>query len=134
MSDGFISFGVERYDLAFGDFEGLFDGLDEPATAVLVVDQAVDDDLNAVAVAFVERRELVKSVDDTVDAGAGKAGPLKLFWDVLKGTLLINHNRRQDHQTRPAGRRDDLIDDRRGRLADDGLAVKRTVRHADTGE
>ena len=97
-------------------------------------DEAVDDDLDRVALVLVEGRRVGEVVHLAVDADADEALAAGALEDPIALGLAVLDQRPEDEQPRAFGQRQDLVDDLLDRLALDLAAARRAVRVADPRE
>ena len=115
-------------------FQRELDALGDAAFDAFFVDDAVDDDIEVVRFAAVER-DLVAEVDDgAVDAGADEAFPAHAFELELQLPLSRARDRREHAEASALGHRQDAVDDLLHRLRLDALATVGAVRDADARE
>ena len=115
--------------------QGQFDRIGE-ARAVAGQHEAVDDDVDAVRLLFVERGDFFEQIRLAIDLDARKAVALQGRKNLFMAALLSLHDRREEENLQRRvqfGRQrvwqvDDRIDDLLGRLAGDGLAAVWTMR------
>ena len=96
-------------------------------------DVPVDDDLDRVALVFVERRCIGDVVLLTVDPDTDEALPPRGVDDAIALGLAVLDQWSEDQQAGALGLGEDLVDDLLDALALDGVTVG-TVRHADPRE
>jgi hypothetical protein len=96
-------------------------------------DVAVDDDLDRVALVFVELLRLGEVHELAVDPDPDEPLPAGRLEDAIALRLAVLDERTQDQQPAALGQGEDLVDDLLDRLALDLVAV-RAVGVADTGE
>ncbi len=132
VTEFLIRVGIDGSHTAFRNIKRLFNRLSQTRPAVVIVDDTINDDFDSVFVIFVELRELIQCIDDSVDPGASKTNALVLLRDMLESTLLVNDDWLQNHQSGVSWQCCYLIDNRIGRLPGNRLTAYRTVGYADT--
>jgi hypothetical protein len=106
----------------------------EAAAQVGAHHEAVDHHLDGVVVAPVERRDLVHRVDGPVDHHPREALGADALEHVAVLALSAPHERREHHEARALGQREDVVGDLLDRLAGDRAAADRAVGLADARE
>ena len=124
-----------RDDQAAADLERRLERIGEPLLEAGLHHQPVDQDVDRVLLLLVERRDLLREVDDlAVDARAQEALPRHLGELLPVLALLAPHVGRVEQQARALGQRRQPVDHLLHGLRPDLLAAGRAVRNADRGE
>ena len=95
-----------------GDVEGLFNRLCDPAAALLVIDNPIDNDLDAVFVFFIELWKLVQCIDYTVYTNTHKPCLGILLGNMSEFTLFLRNDRCEDDESLCFTDLENLVNDR----------------------
>ncbi len=107
----FFTINIVDFNYPVSYFECLLDRLRNTTQLCRAHGNAVDDDLNVVFIFFIERREFVESIHDTVYPCTGKSKSGVLLWNMGEFSFFILHYRRQNHHFRAFGKLHDFVND-----------------------
>ena len=118
---------------AAAERQGLLDGVGDAGPRAGLDDVAIDDHLDVVLAAVVDRRRLVQGERLAVHAHAGEPGLADLVEQRLVLLPALPLDRGQDVELRPLGQTQDALDDLVGRLRAHRLVALRAVTHPHAG-